>query len=97
MTKLLPQHKISLSRSNADHRKNTYGKQLIELCKINNLFICNGRLNTDVIGKATTTDGSMIDYMLANPTILTKVEKFFVHDFDALFSDKHCRVSWSFT
>ena len=52
-------------------------------------------MNFDVEGKATTMDGSLIDYVLASPTILTKVEDFFVHDFDATFSDKHSRVSWT--
>ena len=93
--KLLLHHNIRLSRSNVDKKTNAYGKLLLDFCQASNLFICNGRLNPDVIGKATTTDGSMIDYMLASPTILTKVESFFVHDFDAIFSDKHHRISWS--
>ena len=92
----LKNNNINLSRSNVDHRKiDNHGTQLIEFCKTNNLFICNGRLNTDATGKATTKDGSLIDYMLASPLIITKIENFYVHDFDAIFSDKHCRVSWS--
>ena len=94
--KLLQSHRIRLSRSNTDSRSpNIYGDLLIELCKTNNLLICNGRLNSDVQGKATTRDKSLIDYLLACPSILVKVENFFVHDFDAIFSDKHCRVSWT--
>ena len=46
-------------------------------------------------GITTTIDGSLIYYMLASPLIISKTENFFVHDFDAIFSDKHCRVSWS--
>ena len=79
-----------------DHRRpNQRGNQLIKFCKSNNLFISNGRLNSDMSGKATTSDGSLIDYMIASPVLLCKVENFLVHDFDAIFSDKHCRVSWS--
>ena len=94
--KILLSHNIRLSRSNMDQRRhNSHGLQLLEFCKTNNLFISNGRLNSDLCGKATTSEGSLIDYMLANPAILCKVENFMVHDFDAIFSDKHCRVSWS--
>ena len=61
------------------------------------MFICNGRLNNDVYGKATTTQGSVIDYLLGSPVIISKINNFMVHDFDAIFSDKHCRLSWSIT
>ena len=76
-------------------RLNSHGIQLIEFCKTNNLFICNGRMNSDLSGKATTSDGSLLDYMIASPVIVCKIENFLVHDFDAIFSDKHCRVTWS--
>ena len=93
---MLNSHNIRLSRSNMDQRRNnSHGIQLIEFCKSNNMFISNGRMNSDLSGKATTSDGSLIDYMLANPALLCKVENFLVHDFDAIFSDKHCKVSWS--
>ena len=59
------------------------------------MFVCNGRLDTDPSSKATTTDGSLIDYVLASPIIICKIKQFFVHNFDAIFSDKHCRVSWN--
>ena len=86
---------IRLDRSNSDLSvPNAYGTQLIEFCKTNNMFICNGRLNSDINGKATTSAGSVIDYLIVNHTILSKVENFSVHDFDAVFSDQHCRVSW---
>ena len=92
----LQDHNISLGRSNVDHRiLNNHGTQLIEFCKTNNLLICNGRLNCDKIGKATTSEGSLLDYLLASPAILNKIEMFSVYEFDAIFSDKHCRVSWS--
>ena len=89
---------FNLSRSNTDFRKvDIHGRQLIEFCKSNGLFICNGRMITDPNGKATTKQGSVIDYMLASPVIINQIKNFFVHDFDAIYSDKHCRVSWSIT
>ena len=94
--KMIHSHNIRLCRSNTDLRKpNSHGTHLIEFCKSNNMFICNGRLNSDMSGKATTLDGSVIDYLIASPVILCKIENFLVHDFDAIFSDIHCRVSWS--
>ena len=87
---------INPSRSNTDHRNpDIYGRHLLEFCKSNGLFICNGRLKNDLIGKATTTQGSVIDYMLCSPVIMCKTKNFYIHDFDAIFSDKHCRLSWS--
>ena len=71
---LLEDHNIRLRRQNVDQRRsNTHGIQLIELCKTNNLFIGNDRLDSDIPGKATTTDGSLIEYILASPLILTKI------------------------
>ena len=85
-----------LNRSNEDPKQiDIYGKHLIEFCKSNGLLICNGRLNSEPNGKATTTQGSVIDYLLANPCIIKNIRNFSVHDFDAIFSDKHSRVSWS--
>ena len=77
---------INPSRSNTDHRNpDIYGRHLLEFCKSNGLFICNGRLKNDLIGKATTTQGSVIDYMLCSPVIMCKTKNFYIHDFDAFF------------
>ena len=87
---------INLNRENQDQKRiDAQGKQLIEFCKTNSMFICNGRLDTDPTGKATTSQGSLIDYVLASPIIICKIKQFSVHNFDGIFSDKHCRVSWN--
>ena len=94
---LLINYNISPDRQNLDTRPvNNYGRQLIDFCKSNNFLIANGRLGYDTTGKVTTDDHSVIDYMLATPSLLTKTENFNVHDFDGIFSDKHCRLSWGF-
>ena len=55
----LNSHYIRLSRSNMDQSwHNSHGMQLIEFCKTNNLFISNGRMDSDLNGKATTSDRS---------------------------------------
>ena len=66
---------VKLDRSNLDRRKLcTHGLQLIDFCKTNSIFIFNGRMITDKTGKATTTKGSLIDYMLASPVIISKTD-----------------------
>ncbi len=44
--------------------------------------------------KKTTTDGSVIDYVIGSPFVLSKTPDFVVHDFDGVFSDKHSLVTW---
>ena len=85
-----------LKRCNSDvKRPNNYGFRVIELCKSHGLSILNGRLGSDINGKATTTDNSVIDYVLSSHFILSRIHSYIIHDFDALFSDKHCRITWS--
>ena len=94
----LQNNDINLSRANTSQKgPDIHGKQLIDFCKTNNMFICNCILNTDATGKATTIQGSVIDYLLASPLIICKTKQFYVHDFDGIFSDKHCGVSWNFS
>ena len=92
---LLTSNNIILDRQNSDtSRVNSYGRLLIDFCKSNNLLLANGRLGSDKIGKATTRDETVIDYMIANPFLLIQTENFTVHDYDNIFSDRHCRLSW---
>ena len=92
---LLTSNNINLDRQNSDtSRINSYGRLLIDFCKSNNLLLANGRLGSDKIGKATTRDETVIDYMIANPFLLIQTENFTVHDYDNIFSDRHCRLSW---
>ena len=44
---------ISLNRKRRDVRKNNFGNQLLEVCKYNDHFICNGRLGDDKDGEFT--------------------------------------------
>ena len=93
-TKFLSERNIRLERKNTDTRNpNNYGKFLTEFCKSNNLFICNGRIGSDLHGNATTRDGSVIDYLLACPEILVNIEYFNVQEVDNIFSDKHFRIT----
>ena len=93
---ILQNNNISITRDNGDQSAvNSYGSQLLDFCKFYNLFIANGRLSSDNTGKATTIKNTLIDYLLGGPHILTRIENFHVHDFDAIFSDMHRRLTWS--
>ena len=73
-----------------------YGEALVELCRNHQLVIFNGRAGYDkFLGKATTTDNSVIDYVIGSPALLRKTQSFNVRNFDPLFSDKHCAIQFS--
>ncbi len=75
--------------------RGNYWKALLELCKNHGVCIYIGRVGPDKeIGKETTTDGSVIDYVIGSPFVLNKTTDFVVHDFDGVFSDMHSLVTW---
>ena len=86
---------IPTVRKSADKTKNSFGKKLLRLCKNNNLYICNGRVNPDVSHVITCIKGSVIDYLIANINSLVRINNFIVHDFCPLLSDVHCALSFS--
>ena len=81
-------------RANMDTVVNSQGKSLIELCRMCNIRILNGRVRSDKgIGHYTcfTYNGmSCVDYVLCSPVLMP-----FIHDFDVLectpYSD-HCPI-----
>ena len=87
----------SFQRRNKDKTVNYSGKNLIELCKVHDLCIVNGRLGSDKNNGDFTcythNGASTIDYAIVSPGLLTKTYDFCVHDFDSLFSDTHCPIS----
>ena len=85
---------IPLVRNNSDRTVNTYGRQLIELCRNNNLFILNGRIGQERINtKVTRKDCSVVDYFLATACNFAFINGFYVQDFSDLYSDAHCPLS----
>ena len=89
----------SFKRVNKDRVINDSGINLIELCKIHDLCIVNGRIGNDQsIGDFTcyTHNGaSTIDYAIVSPALLSKTNDFCIHEYDNLFSDTHCPISIS--
>ena len=82
---------MPIDRSTKDNRKtNVNGRDLIEMCKLHELCIINGRMGKDKgIGSFTCDDKSLIDYALCTPDLLSKLTDFQVDKFDPLLSDKH--------
>ena len=75
---------------------NSYGKKLLDLCKNKMVCIFNGRVGDDLrIGKATTVFNTVVDYIIGSPVLLTMVRAFKVYDFDPLFSDVHCGITFT--
>ena len=64
------------------------------MCKNSNLYICNGRLGNDhLIGKCTSKDKSLIDYLLSTSEGIRLIKYFCVHEFCPLLLDIHCMLS----
>ena len=94
-TKMLKDLNIRLERQSTDTvNANTYGTSLIDFCRTNNMFICNGRIGPNFDGNATHDKGSVIDYVVACPEILARVGHFYVQQ-ETIFSDSHFIISWS--
>ena len=85
-----------LERVNKDGHTNNNGNKLIELCKMSDLKIANGRLCKDRgIGNYTchTTNGnSTIDSALLSMELFPYVDDFYVDILDKYMSDVHCPI-----
>ena len=87
---------VPLKRNSSDENVNSYGYNLLEFCKFNNIFILNGRLGSDYyLPKLTCKNKSTVDYVLSSPFLFEFLEDFSVHDFSSIFSDAHCPVSFA--
>ena len=84
---------INITRSNSDKKTNNNGSKLIELCKIFDLRILNGRIGNDcTTGDFTCVSSSgksTVDYTIVSSCLLPKVKQFNVGILDTCLSDKH--------
>ena len=89
----------NIKRVNNDRiKKDVYGEKLLEVCRNAGLCFLNGRYESDGLkGKATTTLGTVIDYMIVNPGTLQNIAEFIIGDFDPLLSDIHCKLTLNLT
>ena len=80
---------IQTHRMSKHVKTNNYGHRLIQLCKNNNIFMANGRLDKDTCANFTCKGNSIVDYCIMSPNILSSVIKFEVGIFDPVYSDVH--------
>ena len=85
-----------LERINKDKIVNNHGKILIELCKLSDLKIANGRIGTDKsIGSYTChapRGSSIIDYAILTMGLFPYIVDFYIDIHDRCLSDVHCPV-----
>ena len=84
---------INKVRNSVDNVVNKYGRKLLEFCKFNNVFIFNGRVGQDIVGKQTSKNSSVVDYILGTAHLFESVENFVILDFNRLYSDIHCPLT----
>jgi hypothetical protein len=94
---MLEELNVEILRKSMDNRKNNFGNRLLELCRCNNIFICNGRIGDDKgIGKFTSKNASVVDYAICSPLLFKIIDNFSVLETSKLFSDIHNPLSMVF-
>lgn len=91
---------LTEKRSSLDDKTNNFGNKLLDLCRMNTLYIFNGRVGRDKdIGMSTSKSNSVVDYAVGVATLLAKVSEFEVLTFDRLLSDIHSpiHIVWQIT
>ena len=85
-----------MNRVNMDAYVNNNGNRLIELCRMSNLKIANGRIGRDKrLGNFTcyTSNGqSTIDYAIVSMELFPNIVDFYVDVLDKCLSDVHCPI-----
>ena len=85
-------------RNSEDHNKNTRGDELLDICKLNDMLILNGRTTGDIFGKFTSHNwngSSVVDYCIVPNQFYEKVSEFSVGDYIPWLSD-HCVIKTTF-
>ena len=96
-----PQHVIDQNiqqRKSQDTKLDDRGKQILDMCISSRMRILNGRTTGDLLGKCTCqkpNSSSVVDYVISSEELLKDVIYFHVHEFKPLFSDCHCKISFS--
>ena len=85
---------IPIHRTNMDRNSNNNGNQIIEMCKLTEICIINGRFGADKnVGKTTFDNKSTIDYAMCSPSLFANITEFSIDTFDRLLSDKHSPIN----
>ena len=87
-----------VNRNSEDKHKNPRGEELLDLCKLNNLKIANGRKPGDLFGKYTCHNwngSSVVDYSLYSECLDSTITHCTVGNYIPWLSD-HCIVHTNF-
>ena len=74
---------------------NQRGKEFLDICRINNIIVVNGRKVGDILGKYTChqkNGSSVVDYMVNTHNAFQKISHFKVGDVLPTLSD-HCPIT----
>ena len=85
-------------RNSEDKTINARGKELLDICKLNDLLILNGRMTGDIFGNYTSHNwngSSVVDYCIIPNEMYNSVTNFSVGNFIPWLSD-HCLISATF-
>ena len=83
-----------LPRTSKDSHTNNMGHELISFCKSMQLFICNGRVGSDMnVGDLTCKNASIVDYVIMSSDMFKNLMYFHILDFNELYSDVHCPIN----
>ena len=81
-------------RSSKDNHTNNMGHELISFCKSMQLFICNGRVGSDMnVGDLTCKNASIVDYVIITHDMFNYLYSFHILNFNELYSDVHCPIN----
>jgi hypothetical protein len=82
-------------RNSEDKKVNSRGKELLDVCKLNDLLILNGRKTGDIFGAFTSHNwngSSVVDYSIASNSITDCICNFSVGQYIPWLSD-HCLIN----
>lgn len=80
---------IVRQRVSSDTFKNNFGNLLLDFCKGNRLYICNGRFGQES-DALTYKNYSVVDYCIVSASVLQDLLSFKILNFYNLLSDVHC-------
>ena len=87
---------IDTIRVSKDSKVNSFGKQLIDFCKNNDMLILNGRAFGDKgVGQTTCKDKSVVDYVICSSCSIAFLTNFEINEFCPLYSDAHNAIKFS--
>jgi len=93
ISELFENNKIPIERKVVDKNINNYGREFINMCKNNDLFILNGRINPDYYEpKLTCRNASVVDYFLSTAELFESIVSLQTNEFCELYSDVHCPI-----